>query len=258
MKFSLERRYTYEKLINIILIFSITFLCIPTSSINANEFKGNKYDHLSQKEIELLYEIYEIDPNFTYERELVAITKTVQVLETEEEYLKNYDGVLTKGAIGSNEMSIYVTASRVPESGKDTFNITATATWKMVPAFRMQDAFALAWADNFALISSSATASYKSIGVAAGKTNLISQSPNQGVGYSVECSDYYGQALEWVRINAKISKNDSSGIANVSSSYCHRKASVGGIGVSFGPGAGISFNVTGFEDQMANYTTLNY
>lgn len=247
-----------KKLINMFVIFSVMFLCIPISPINADELEEDKYNHLSQKEIELLNEIYEIDPNFTYEGELVAVTKTVQVLETEEEYLKNYDGTLTKGSIGSNYMSIYVTASRVPDSRKDTFNITATATWKMVPAFRMEDGFAIAWADNFALISSSATASYKGMGVTAGKTDMISQSPNQGVGYSVECSHYYGQALDWVRINAKISKNNSSGIANVSAAYCHRKASVGGISVSFGPNAGISFNVSGLEDQMANYTTFNY
>ena len=155
-------------------------------------------------------------------------------------------------------MTIFVTVSRVPDPGKDTFNITATATWKMVPTFRMQDVFAIAWADNFALISSSATTSYKSMGITSGKTDIISQSPNCGIGYSVECSHYYGQALDWVRINAKISKLDSSGIANVCAAYCHRKASLGGVGINFAKDPSIAFNVFGAEDQMANYTTFSY
>lgn len=170
----------------------------------------------------------------------------------------SYGNQLARGAIGSNYMTIYVTAARVNDSGKDTFNITATATWKLVPAFRMQDAFAIAWGGNFALINSTATASYKGMGVLKGKTNLITQTPNVGVGYSVECSHYYGQALDWVRINAKISKKNSSGIANVSAAYSHSKIALGDPGIPIGKNATISFNFMGLYDEMASYTSFQY
>lgn len=83
------------------------FLCILIVKINATSLIGNEYSYLSQEEIKILNELYKLDPNFTYEEELVRV-------------------------------------SIVPDSGKDTFNITATATWKNDSVFRIEDGFAIA------------------------------------------------------------------------------------------------------------------
>lgn len=237
-----------------IMGFSLAMLC----SMSPIGIHAQENDGLSKEELALLDELYEINPDFTYEGELVSITEEIQVMETAEDRF-NSGNLLERGAIGDNYMSIIVATSNISDSQYDRFQITATAEWKMVPAFRMQDAFAIAWGKEFALKSQSIQASYKGMGVIEGKTSQVTNAPNAGIGYSVEASHYWGQALDWVTIQAEIEQTNSSGVANVSAAYCHRKASFGGVDIGFGgDNAGISFSVTGASDTMANYTTFYY
>lgn len=248
-----------ETIINKILMMSMSLL-LSCSTLSIGKYEQENYQKgdLSQEELSILNEIYEFDPNFSFEGELISVSKETQIMETDEERLAS-ENVLGGGSIGRNYMTIYVTVSRIADKGNDTFNITATARWKMVPSIRMEDGFAIAWGKEFALESSSITASYKSMGVTSGKTEKISMYPNLGIGYSVEASHYYGQALDWVRINARISQTNGTGNAKINAAYCHRKFSTGGVGINFeGDSTDISFSVLGTYDTMANYTSFKY
>ncbi len=153
---------------------------------------------------------------------MLSVSKTVRTIDYETD-----QNTFVNGMFGSNDMTIYITVSRIDDSENDTFHLSATAVWNTIPMWRMQDGFALAWDGDFALMESTATASYKSMGVTNSKTQLITQSPNAGVGYAVECSHYYAQALDWVRIDAIVSQRDRSGNANVHAAYSHRIVSLG-------------------------------
>lgn len=231
------------------------YMVIPFEKIEAkNHHKKDEIEIIEtdNNQEEIITELRELDPTFSYEGELVSANKkTVKI--------KNTDPSITRGAIGDYYMSIIITVSRINDPGNDTFQINATAQWKSVPAFRMQDAFAISWGRDFALISSKCVASYKSMGITSGKTSKITSTPNAGVGYSVEASHYYGQALDWTRITAKISQINRKGTANVSAAYCHRKASLGDISVSFDKNTtGIGFSVFGLSDTMAADTWFKY
>lgn len=231
------------------VLLSLTVFC---SGLTVRVKAEEPEQQMSEQDI--LEEIYSFDPNFSYEGELVAVTKSTGSL------LSNYPSVgVPYGSIGDQNMSIYITVSRISETGKDKFGITATARWLNVPTVRMQDAFALCWGGSFALISSNAQASYKSSGILSGKTSVMSTAPNAGIGYSVECSDYYAQALDWVRIYAQISEYDRTGTANVTASYCHQKASLGINGIVLnGNNVSISFNAAGAVDTLSAYTSFAY
>lgn len=236
-----------------IMILFVSMLFIISSlrfSIKADEFDLNQYPELSEEELEILEELYKIDPNFTYEGELVSVAKSAKTMKDS----------LTRGSVESNDMIIIVTVARVnDESNKDTFDITATASWKRTPTIRMEDAFALSWSDNFALISDSCIASYKSKGIVSDQTERVLVAPNAEVGYGVECSYYYVQALDWARINARISKINDSGIANIVAAYCHETINVGRIGISSKNGDTISFDSgLGMLDERSVNLSFNY
>ncbi len=244
-----------SKVLVFVLCFTLSF------GLQSTRLLASSVEKLSIQEQTYLDELLEVDPNFEVDGEIVTITKTTDVLDIADTNYYVADGTVRPfGAIGSANMSIYIVVSRVNDPGWDTFNISATATWKTVPFFRIKDGFAISWGGNFSLESSYAQASYKSMGITSGKTQRITDAPNSGVGYSVEASHYYGQALDWVRINARISQIDRTGKANVSAAYCHRKASLGGIGISFGLGesTSISFKVYGYSDSMSNSTSFIY
>ena len=235
------KKIGYSILLALIMIFTVF---TPVHADNTN---------LIQNEISIINEIKEFDPLFTYEGELISASKISGYLTDDGRF------IMPQGSIGNQNMSIYITVSRIQESGKDSFGITATARWLNVPTIRATDAFAIGWGGDFALMSSYATASYKSLGIVDGKTSMISAAPNTGVGYSVSCSYYYGQALDWVRIYAKISQVDRSGIANVVASYCHTTLSIGVNSVSYAKDAtSITFQVSGVSDTLSNITNFSY
>lgn len=235
------KKIGYSILLAIIMVFT-TFT--PVYADNTS---------LTQNEISIINEIKEFDPSFTYEGELISASKISGYLTDDGNF------VMPQGSIGNQNMSIYITVSRIQESGKDSFGITATARWLNVPTIRATDAFAIGWGGDFAHISSYATASYKSLGIVDGKTSMISAAANRGVGYSVSCSHYYGQALDWVRIYAKISQIDRSGIANVVASYCHTTLSIGVNSITYAQdGSSIGFSVSGASDTLSNITNFSY
>ena len=230
------------------LILMMSMFSVLSFDVYAQESEG-----LSDYELEILEEIYDFDPTFEVDGEFVSISKDVQYLG--EGLL---DGIGTRGAIGDNYMTIYTTVSRVNTSGKDTFNVTATAKWKMTPMVRMQDGFAISWGKDFTLNSSSIKAWYKSVGLVSGKTSQIAMKPDTGIGYAVEASDYYGQSLDYVRIYANISHSDRVGSTNLSAQYAHSTFGVGGMGLSIGSGGSFNFSFAGTIDTMSAYKTFSY
>ncbi|WP_249029992.1 hypothetical protein [Tannockella kyphosi] len=88
----------YIKTINAFLIFVMMISCLSAIQASASELDQNAFGPLLQEEIEIVNELYEIDPNFTYEGELVSVSKTTEILETQKEYIQNFDGVLTREA----------------------------------------------------------------------------------------------------------------------------------------------------------------
>lgn len=63
----------FNKIIKYVLAISMLSLYIPTITINAKESNGN--EQLNQQELKILDELCELDTNFTYEGELVSVSK---------------------------------------------------------------------------------------------------------------------------------------------------------------------------------------
>ena len=227
-------------LVNVLLsgIMCVSMTFVP---VKANE--DDLYAGYTPEEVELIKELESKDSNFNIEDgEVVSIEKQIVKFE-------NGNGQATYGAIGEDYMELTVAAQRINKSNTeyDDYKFVTVATWLMVPAFRMQDAIAIAWSDEFSQYSHSCEAYYKTVGKLDNKTSQIKSAPEVGVAYSVEASDYYGQALDYVVLSvAAKKKNTEDGTGVVSASYAHAIVSVSsGFSVSFGKDGGISFDLTG-------------
>lgn len=211
---------------------------------------GSNYAELPDDQKAILDHMKELDPTFEISGEYVAVEKKSGFIA---------DGTLQPlGSISPSNMAIYISVSRVTDPGKDTFKVSAVAEWLNVPTIRVQDGFGIAWAGNFAVTSYNAVTCYKGVGVLSGKTSLMKAEPNTGLGYSVECSHYYGQALDWVRIDVQLSQKDSSGIANICATYSHATVAIGVSGVTFTKTPSITFSFTGASDSMSKITSVSY
>lgn len=153
-----------------------------------NDYSDSNYTALSNDQKAILDHMKELDPTFDISGEYVKVEKKIGHIS---------DGATqTYGSIPPSNMAIYISVSRVNDPGKDTFKVSAVAEWLNVPTIRVQDGFGIAWAGNFAVTSHNAVTCYKGVGVLSGKTSLMKAQPNAGLGYSVECSHYYKQALD--------------------------------------------------------------
>lgn len=243
----------------IISLFAIFLLVISNvTPIYANTRNNNEidpYEGYTEKEISLIQELESLEPDFDLsEGEIIAIDQISGSFDES-------NGTLTRGSIGSNYMTITLAVQRINKSGYDRFKFTATVKWDLVPTIRAQDAFAIAWSGGFARTSGNCKAYYKSQGYLPDKTNQISSSPSKGIGYSVECSNYYAHALDYVTITAYVEQVNKTGVASLAASYAH--ATVGlsfGFGVSFTSSPSISFtlNDAGTFDTMARDKSFNY
>lgn len=227
-----------------------TFVQINAADVGMDSTGYSNYEDLPEEQKEILDHIQELDPTFEINGEYVSVEKLTGYIQ---------DGTQqTYGAISPSNMAIYISVSRVNDPGKDTFKVSAVAEWLNVPTVRVQDGFGIAWAGDFAVTSYNAVTSYKGVGVLYGKTSLLNAVPNTGFGYSVECSHYYGQALDWVRIDATLSRNNASGIANICATYDHATVSLGVLGVTVSKTPSCSFSFSGSHDYMTKISSFSY
>lgn len=234
------------------LLLSV-FVTPVFASENKDDDRTGRY---SEEEIALIKEMQATNPEFDIsEGEIVMIKKVTKSLDHNGE-------MTTRGAIGSNYMTMTLYVQRVNSSNKayDDFKFQVKADWISTPFFRMQDAVALAWSDNFSQYSHSCNAYYYSLGLAAGKTSQIKSAPEQGVGYSVEASDWYGQALDYVILTVYAKKNAGTGTAVLASEYAHATVALGtGFNVDFKNGGGsIGFSTAGAFDTMSTDKYFEY
>lgn len=244
-----------KKFMSLFIVFLLTMSNIPFVHASENENSIDLYEGYTEREVALIKELESLEPDFDLsEGQVIAIDQISGSFDES-------TGAMTRGAIGNNYMTITLAVQRINKSGYDRFKFTATAKWILVPTFRMQDAFAIAWSGGFSKTSGSCKAYYKSQGYLADKTQQIAAEPSKGVGYSVECSNWYGQALDYVTITAYVERKDGSGVASLAASYAHATfgASIG-FNISFGTNAGISFSINGIGtcDTMARDKAFNY
>ena len=246
-----ERRISMKKILNYLISILMCFsgLSTPIHAVT-NDYPNSNYAKLTNDQKEILDHMKELDPTFDISGEYVQVEKKIGHISEKTSQ--------TYGAISPSNMAIYISVSRINDPGKDTFKVSAVAEWLNVPTIRVQDGFGIAWAGNFAITSHNAVTCYKGVGVLSGKTSLMQSQPNTGLGYAVECSHYYGQALDWVRIDATISQLDSSGIANICATYSHATANLGISGVSISKTPSISFSFYGTSDSMSKITSVSY
>ena len=240
-----------KKIISMVIV---VFMCFAGAEIPVyaaqDQCSLSDYADLSDEQQEILDHMKELDPTFDISGEVVAVDKKVGYIS---------DGTIqTFGAIPPSAMAIYISVFRIDDPGNDTFKVSAVAEWLSVPAIRIQDGFGIAWAGDFAVTGYNAVTSYKGVGILSGKTSLMKAVPNAGLGYSVECSHYYGQALDWVRIDAYISQRDRSGIANICATYSHANVGAGLSGVSISETPSVTFSFYGASDSMSKITSISY
>lgn len=217
---------------------------------NEDDTSSISYEDLTAEQKGILNHLKLLDPSFDISDKYVVVAR---------EYVNvSARPAQPFGALSSADMAIYITVSRVGDSGKDTFKVSAVAEWLTVPTVRVQDGFGIAWSSNFAVTSYNAVTCYKGVGVLSGKANLLKATPNTGFAYGVECSHYYGQALDWVRIDAQISQNNSSGIANLCATYDHATVSLGVSNVTFTKTPSITFTFNGSHDFATKITSFEY
>ena len=245
-----------KKIISTFAIFLLVISNItPIYANTGNNNEDDPYEEYTEQEIVLIQELEALEPDFDLsEGKVIAIDQISGSFDES-------SGTLTRGAIGNNYMTITLAVQRINKSGYDRFKFIATAKWDLVPTIRAQDAFAIAWSGGFARTSGNCKAYYKSQGYLADKTSQISSSPSKGVGYSVECSNYYGVALDHVTITAYVEQVNKTGVASLAASYAHATVGVSfGFGISFSSSPSISFSLNGpgTYDTMARDRAFNY
>lgn len=158
-------------------------------------------------------------------------------------------------------MKITLYAQRRNSTTYDSYTFQAKADWLKTPFFMGEDAFAIAWSDDFSQTSHRCNAYYDSYGYGGvDRTSQISSVPEAGVGYSVDMR-YTGPLypLDYVIITVDARKYNSSGTAVLAAEYAHATVGVTGISVSIsGSGPSISFGGITVIDTMAADISFNY
>lgn len=244
----------------------ISVICLVTMFVCSGSFvlaeDNNPYEEYTEEEIELIQLLEDTVPDYSLsEGEVVAIYQVTGVLTPEGiEFVDSKERMGNRGSIGSDYMTITVSVQRIHSSNTsyDDFRFTAKADWLMAPFFRGEDALAIAWSDDFSQYSHYCNAYYNSMGYISGKTSQIDSTPEAGVCYSVDCSYYYGQALDYAVLTVYAKKEADSGTAVISAKYAHKKISLSSITVSYGENASISFSPSSGLDTMAADTMFYY
>lgn len=232
------------------IFLGLSILLITTTY--AEEETIDLYNMYTQEEVEIIEYLIENNPEFDLaDGEVVMVMQVSKIIDS-------LDSV-TRGSIGNDIMTMTLSVQRIVNDGYDDFKFMVTADWLSAPVFRMQDAIAMSWSDEFSQYEHSCNAYYNSIGLVSGKTSQIRSTPEHGVAYSVESSDWYVQALDKVVLTVKARKYDSSGTAVLAAEYAHATASLGtGFSAEFKGGASISLTTTGLSDSMATDKYFEY
>ena len=244
------------KKIVICIICTIMCLCSLSLPGYAEENQDIDYRQLSDAEKNLLDQYMHDNPEFELD--------TIPLSITSETYYFDEDGELisgkARGTISSSSMTITIYTGKFYDATYDKIKVSATATWNSAPVFRLKDAFAVAWGDNFAATYYSCSTYYQGVGWKTGQSSLVSASPNAGIGYSVNVN--LAQTLKKVTIQVDLQKVDSTGTANVVASYAHSTLNIGGISIGFSSGEKVSISFSGSfcgkYDTMAKMTYFNY
>ena len=240
-----------KKILNIIITLMMIIIVMPVGVIaEENNIDWSIY---TEEERELIAEMIETNPEFDItEGEVVYIGQIAGPLIT--------DDLSTRGIIDPNGMRMTLTVQRINSSVTtyDAFKFQLKADWIIAPVFRMKDAVGIAWSDDFTQYLHSCNAYYNSVGMLSGKTHLISSVPESGVAYTVEASDYYGQALDYVILSVYVRKYNSTGTAAVEGKYAHSIVDFWPeFSVSFGGGS-VGFSSSGSYDYMVKDASFNY
>lgn len=242
-----------KKLLVILLSVLMIVGIIPVSA--------ESNDNITDEEEFLLQYISEKVPEFSMDDgEIVSVVQFTGCLSSESNG-PQLNPISPLGAIGDNYMTITVAVQRInlDQPSYDSFKFTAVADWLSAPLFRGEDAFAIAWSDDFTRINSICKAYYNSMGYISGKTSMIDATPEAGVCYAVDCSYYYGNALDYVTLVANVRKPDSSDSAEVVTKYAHSTINIfSGLGVSIGKEPSISFSPSGNVDTKAAGASFTY
>ncbi len=235
----------------------MSLLLLPQNSVDADELE-NKY---SDDELRIIHYIEEKEPLFNIEDgEIVAICQYTEKLENEsiQQMFVIGDANAPMGSIGSDYMTMSIAVQRISHPSYDDFKFTVVADWLQAPVVRLEDAIAVAWSDDFSQYNHICRAYYNSYGYISGKTSQLDSTPEAGVCYSVDCSYYYGQALDYVTMSVWAKKYDDTGTAVVCSKYGHKKLA-GSLSVSYnGENPSISFSPALIIDTMSKDKSFNY
>lgn len=225
---------------------------------------------LTQNEISLLDELSALDPSHNdIEGEIVSVSKIrVKQEDMETSFHSINNKVTPLGSIGTNYLTMYVTVTRLNETGYDKFQLYSYFRWDTPPFFELTDGMALSWSDNFTLINSSMTLYYKGMGFTGfnnTKAYLSGVAPEKGVGYAFPKSySVVGSAaalptsLQYGAIRAQIKKHNSTGTANVVSKYVHSTLTLSGPSFSYSTGPSIGVSIAGTFDHREVYTHWTY
>lgn len=244
-----------KRMIKVFLAMSL--LLLSQNSVDADELE-NEY---SDDELRIIHYIEEKEPLFNIEDgEIVAICQYTEKLENEstQQMFMIGDANAPMGSIGSDYMTMSIAVQRISHPSYDDFKFTVVADWLQAPAIRGEDALAIAWSDDFSQYNHICKAYYNSYGYISGKTDQIDSTPEVGVCYAVDCSYYYGQALDYATLSVWAKKYDDTGTAVVSAKYGHNK-SIFRLSVSYnGDNPSISFSPAISTDTMAKDKSFNY
>lgn len=238
------------------LIFFIMCLCSLSLPIYADDRQTIDYGNLNDSEKELLDQYMEDNPEFELDTIPLSITSETYYFDEDGELINNK----ARGTISSSSMTITIYTGKFYDATYDKIKVSATATWNTAPVFRLKDAFAVAWGDNFVATYYSCSTYYQSVGWKTGHSSLVSASPNAGIGYSVNVN--LAQTLKKVTIQVDLQKVDSTGTANVVASYAHSTLNIGGVSVGFSSSDKVSISFSGSfggkYDTMTKMTYFNY
>lgn len=242
-----------KKLFKIFLCFVLTLLIFPINNISANE--GNDESGFTERELEIIREMEECNPTFKEaEGEVVLVEQELVCLESLEENLTS-----PRAVINSNYLLKTTTAKRLTDPGYDNFLFTTKYDWVAAPVIRLTEAVALYWSDNFSFYNHNLIVCYNSLGERTNTSSPSGSIPEYGVSYTFDCS-ISGHTVDYVILNVKAKKNNTTGTANLCSLYVHPTIKVGSLSIVLQKGSDpiVDFGVSGTYDYLTDDCFFSY
>lgn len=238
----------------IILCFVLTLLILPINKINANE--GNDNSEFNERELEIIKEMEETNPTFKdTEGEVVLVEQEIICLQSNEDNLISPRG----NPINSNYLLKTTTAKRLTDTTFDNYLFSVKFDWIAAPVIRLKDAIALYWSDDFTFYSHNLVVYYNSLGQRLDTSAVSGQLPEYGISYVFDCS-ISSHTVDYVILNAMAKKYNSTGTANLCSSYFHSTIQLGNLSVQLQKDSepSVSFGISGDADYMHDSISFVY